>query len=177
MYAVVIYLGLVAAFLGFLFTAGVTLVKICLFSLDKFAVFCASSYYTHVYFATKFSSGYARYFWDIVIGLIAVGVYSALFITIHRKFNLVGKILNFLISLAGAAVVYCALVYMFVMKEKSYFLPLLNNKTANYIANFAIMVIIGVVVWSRREFYLSMPAQGVLDDDNVTVIYSDDRDF
>ena len=175
--AVAIYLGLVLAFLGFLFTAGITLVKICLFSLDKFAVFCASCYYTHVYFSSKFSSGYARYFWDIVLGLIAVGIYTSLFMVIYHKFKFVGKILNFLISLAGAVVVYGALVYMFVMKEKSYFLPLLNHKTANYIANFVIMGIIGIVVWLRREFYLSTPVQDVRENDEIIIVSSDDKDF
>ena len=163
--AVAIYLGLVLAFLGFLFTAGITLVKICLFSLDKFAVFCASCYYTHVYF------------WDIVLGLIAVGIYTSLFMVIYHKFKFVGKILNFLISLAGAVVVYGALVYMFVMKEKFYFLPLLNHKTANYIANFVIMGIIGIVVWLRREFYLSIPVQDVRENDEIIIVSSDDKDF
>ena len=109
--------------------------------------------------------------------LIAVGIYTSLFMGIYHKFKFVGKILNFLISLAGAVVVYGALVYMFVMKEKFYFLPLLNHKTANYIANFVIMGIIGIVVWLRREFYLSIPVQDVRENDEIIIVSSDDKDF
>ena len=123
--------------------------------MDKLAVFIASWYYTHHYFSAKFSSGYAVYFWDILVAIVAVVLYSVLFKLIHDKFGLIGKILNLAISFFSSMTVYCILVHGFITNEKSYFLPLLNNDLANQVVNYIIIGIISLVVWKRREDYLT----------------------
>lgn len=122
--------------------------------MDKLAVFIASWYYTHHYFSAKFSSGYAVYFWDILVAIVAVVLYSVLFKLIHDKFGLIGKLLNLAISFFSSMTVYCILVHGFITNEKSYFLPLLNYDLANQVVNYIIIGIISLVVWKRREDYL-----------------------
>lgn len=123
--------------------------------MDKLVVFIASWYYTHHYFSLKFSSGKAVYFWDVLAGILAVVIYSALFKIIHRKLGVIGKILNFAISFFSSMTVYCILVDGFVTKEKNYFLPLLNHDIANQVVNYIIIGIIALVVWKRREEFLT----------------------
>ena len=149
-----IFIALIILYLGVILFVGTTFVKISLFAMDKLAVFIASWYYTHHYFAIKFSSGYAVYFWDILSAIVAVVLYSVLFKLIHDKFGLIGKILNLAISFFSSMTVYCILVNGFITNEKSYFLPLLNNDLANQVVNYIIIGIISLVVWKRREDYL-----------------------
>ena len=92
---VIIFIALIILYLGVILFAGATLVKISLFALDKLVVFIASWYYTHHYFSVKFSSGYAIYFWDVLAAILAVVIYSVLFQFIHKRFNLLGKLLIF----------------------------------------------------------------------------------
>ena len=149
-----IFIALIILYLGVILFVGTTFVKISLFAMDKLAVFIASWYYTHHYFSAKFSSGYAVYFWDILVAIVAVVLYSVLFKLIHDKFGLIGKILNLAISFFSSMTVYCILVNGFITNEKSYFLPLLNNDLANQVVNYIIIGIISLVVWKRREDYL-----------------------
>ena len=149
-----IFIALIILYLGVILFVGTTFVKISLFAMDKLAVFIASWYYTHHYFSAKFSSGYAVYFWDILVAIVAVVLYSVLFKLIHDKFGLIGKILNLAISFFSSMTVYCILVHGFITNEKSYFLPLLNNDLANQVVNYIIIGIISLVVWKRREDYL-----------------------
>ena len=151
---IVIFIALIILYLGVILFVGTTFVKISLFAMDKLAVFIASWYYTHHYFSVKFSSGYAVYFWDILVAIVAVVLYSVLFKLIHDKFGLIGKILNLAISFFSSMTVYCILVHGFITNEKSYFLPLLNNDLANQVVNYIIIGIISLVVWKRREDYL-----------------------
>lgn len=151
---VIIFIALIIIYLGVILFAGATFVKISLFALDKLVVFIASWYYTHLYFSVKFSSGYAMYFWDVLVAILAVIIYSALFKMIHRKLGLIGKILNFAISFLSSMTVYCILVNGFVTNEKSYFLPLLKYDFMNRVVNYIIITIISLVVWKRREDYL-----------------------
>ena len=151
---IVIFIALIILYLGVILFAGATLVKISLFALDKLVVFIASWYYTHHYFSVKFSSGYAIYFWDVLAAILAVVIYSVLFQFIHKRFNLLGKLLNLAISFFSSMTVYCILVNGFITNEKSYFLPLLNNDLANQVVNYIIIGIISLVVWKRREDYL-----------------------
>ena len=151
---IVIFIALIILYLGVILFVGTTFVKISLFAMDKLAVFIASWYYTHHYFSIKFSSGYAVYFWDILVAIVAVVLYSVLFKLIHDKFGLIGKILNLAISFFSSMTVYCILVNGFITNEKSYFLPLLNNDLANQVVNYIIIGIISLVVWKRREDYL-----------------------
>ncbi|MDY5436970.1 conjugal transfer protein, partial [Peptostreptococcus porci] len=120
----------------------------------KLVVFIASWYYTHHHFSVKFSSGYAIYFWDVLAAILAVIIYSVLFQVIHKKFGVLGKILNLAISFFSSMTVYCILVHGFITNEKSYFLPLLNNSLMNQVINYIIISIISLVVWKRREDYL-----------------------
>ena len=152
---IVIFIALIIIYLGVILFVGTTFVKISLFAMDKLAVFIASWYYTHHYFSAKFSSGYAVYFWDILAAIVAVVLYSVLFKLIHDKFGLIGKILNLAISFFSSMTVYCILVHGFITNEKSYFLPLLNNDLANQVVNYIIIGIISLVVWKRREDYLT----------------------
>ena len=154
MIVVFIFLILIILYLGVILFAGATFVKLSLFALDKLVVFIASRYYTHHYFSVKFSSGYAIYFWDVLVAILAVIIYSALFKMIHRKLGLIGKILNFAISFLSSMTVYCILVNAFVTNEKSYFLPLLKHDFMNHVVNYIIISIISLVVWKRREDYL-----------------------
>ena len=149
-----IFIALIILYLGVILFVGTTFVKISLFAMDKLAVFIASWYYTHHYFSAKFSSGYAVYFWDILVAIVAVVLYSVLFKLIHDKFGLIGKILNLAISFFSSMTVYCILIHGFITNEKSYFLPLLNNDLANQVVNYIIIGIISLVVWKRREDYL-----------------------
>ena len=149
-----IFIALIILYLGVILFVGTTFVKISLFAMDKLAVFIASWYYTHHYFSAKFSSGYAVYFWDILVAIVAVVLYSVLFKLIHDKFGLIGKILNLAISFFSSMTVYCILVHGFITNEKSYFLPLLNNDLVNQVVNYIIIGIISLVVWKRREDYL-----------------------
>ena len=149
-----VFIVLIIMYIGIILFAGATFVKISLFALDKLVVFIASWYYTHLYFSVKFSSGYAMYFWDVLAGILAAIIYSALFKMIHRKLGLIGKILNFAISFLSSMTVYCILVNSFVTNEKSYFLPLLNHSLMNQGVNYIIIAIISLVVWKRREDYL-----------------------
>lgn len=128
--------------------AGTTIVKLTLFTLDKFVIFIAISYFTHNYFSLKFSSGKAVYFWDIVIALIAVGLYTILFKLIYERFSILGKIMNFGISFLGAMTAYCMLVNIITGE---YFLPLLNNNTVNQVVNYAIITILSGIVFVTRE--------------------------
>ena len=137
---VILFIALIILYLGVILFAGATFVKISLFALDKLVVFIASWYYTHHYFSVKFSSGYA--------------IYSILFQFIHKKFGVLGKILNLAISFFSSMMVYCILVNGFITTEKSYFLPLLNNSFMNQVVNYIIIAIISLVVWKRREDYL-----------------------
>ena len=151
---VIIFITLIILYLGVILFAGATFVKISLFALDKLVVFIASWYYIHHYFSIKFSSGYAIYFWDVLAGILAVVIYSVLFKIIHRKLGLIGKILNFGISILSSMTVYCILVNSFITKETDYFLPLLNHDIANQVVNYIIITIIALVVWKRREEFL-----------------------
>ena len=151
---IVIFIALIILYLGVILFVGTTFVKISLFAMDKLTVFIASWYYTHHYFSIKFLSGYAVYFWDILVAIVAVVLYSVLFKLIHDKFGLIGKILNLAISFFSSMTVYCILVHGFITNEKSYFLPLLNNDLANQVVNYIIIGIISLVVWKRREDYL-----------------------
>lgn len=151
---VILFITLIILYLGVVLFAGATFVKISLFALDKLVVFIASWYYTHHYFSVKFSSGYAIYFWDILAAILAVIIYSVLFQVIHKKFGVLGKILNLAISFFSSMTVYCILVHGFITNEKSYFLPLLNHSLMNQVINYIIISIISLVVWKRREDYL-----------------------
>lgn len=151
---VILFIALIILYLGVILFAGATFVKISLFALDKLVVFIASWYYTHHYFSVKFSSGYAIYFWDVLAAILAVIIYSILFQIIHKKFKVLGKILNLAISFFSSMMVYCILVNGFITNEKSYFLPLLNNSFMNQVVNYIIIAIISLVVWKRREDYL-----------------------
>lgn len=151
---VILFITLIILYLGVVLFAGATFVKISLFALDKLVVFIASWYYTHHHFSVKFSSGYAIYFWDVLAAILAVIIYSVLFQVIHKKFGVLGKILNLAISFFSSMTVYCILVHGFITNEKSYFLPLLNNSLMNQVINYIIISIISLVVWKRREDYL-----------------------
>ena len=151
---IVIFIALIILYLGVILFAGATLVKISLFALDKLVVFIASWYYTHHYFSVQFSSGYAIYFWNVLAAILAVVIYSVLFQFIHKRFNLLGKLLNLAISFFSSMTVYCILVHGFITNEKSYFLPLLNHSLMNQGVNYIIIAIISLVVWKRREDYL-----------------------
>ena len=149
-----IFMILTITYLGIILFTGVTFVKISLFALDKLVVFIASWYYTHHYFSVQFSSGYAIYFWNVLAAILAVVIYSVLFQFIHKRFNLLGKLLNLAISFFSSMTVYCILVHGFITDEKSYFLPLLNHSLMNQGVNYIIIAIISLVVWKRREDYL-----------------------
>lgn len=151
---VILFITLIILYLGVVLFAGATFVKISLFALDKLVVFIASWYYTHHHFSVKFSSGYAIYFWDVLAAILAVIIYSVLFQVIHKKFGVLGKILNLAISFFSSMTVYCILVHGFITNEKSYFLPLLNNSLMNQVINYIIISIISLVVWKRKEDYL-----------------------
>lgn len=150
-----IFILLIVLYLGAILFAGATFVKISLFAMDKLVVFIAGWYYTHHYFSLKFSSGKAVYFWDVLAGVLAVVIYSALFKIIHRKLGLIGKILNFAISFFSSMTVYCLLTNAFITDGKSYFLPLLNHDIANQVVNYVIITIIALVVWVKREELLA----------------------
>ena len=106
---IIIFITLIILYLGVILFVETTFVKISLFAMDKLAVFIASWYYTHHYFSVKFSSGYAIYFWDVLAAILAVVIYSVLFQFIHKRFNLLGKLLNLAISFFSSMTVYCIL--------------------------------------------------------------------
>lgn len=152
---IVIYVLSILGMVGFFFFAGATIVRLTLFTLDKFALFIATWYYTHTYFSMKFSSGNAVYFWDIIAAVLAVGLYTLLFRLLYNRFAIVGKIINFAISFLGAMTVYCMITNGFVTNGKSYYLPLLNNNIANIIVNYIMITILAFIVFMKREEQLN----------------------
>ncbi|MGP1411432.1 MAG: conjugal transfer protein [Peptoanaerobacter stomatis] len=152
---IAIYIGVILGALGLFFFAGATVVRLTLFTLDKFALFIAAWYYTHKYFSLKFSSGNAIYFWDIVFSLLAVVFYTLLFRLLYNRFQIVGKIINFGISFLGAMTVYCMLVNGFVTNGKSHYLPLLNHNTMNVVVNYIMITILAFIVFAKREEQLN----------------------
>ena len=137
-------IGLVMLFIF----ADATVIKLTLFTLDKFVIFVAGAYFIHNNFSLKFSSGNAVYFWDIVIALIALGIYTILFKLIYDRFSTLGKIINFAISFLGAMIVYCVIISWI---NGEYYLPLLNNSLMNKVVNYVIISILLVIVFINRE--------------------------
>ncbi len=129
--------------------------KICLFTFDKLAIFVAVAMNTHKYFSVNVASGKAVYFWDIVAGILAIGIYIVIFKLVRKKFYLAGKILNFVISFFSAYIVYFMLVNTFVTHGEIYYLPLLNNSVMNSIVNWILVFVLSGVIWIKREEYLS----------------------
>ena len=152
---VVIYVLAILGMIGFFFFAGATIVRLTLFTLDKFALFIVTWYYTHTYFSMKFSSGNTVYFWDIIASLLAVGLYTLLFKLLYNRFSIIGKIINFAISFLGAMTVYCMITNGFVTNGKSYYLPLLNPNIANIIVNYIMITILAFIVFMKREEQLN----------------------
>lgn len=147
---VLLYIMLIFIFIQFLFFASTTLISIILFTGDKFMIFIAAAYLSHQNFSIKFASGNAVYFWNIVGGLIAVGIYTYLFRRIYARFGLIGKLVNFAISYLSVLIVYSVTINIF-MGKNILLLPLLNNELANNIVNYIIVAIIASFVWVKRE--------------------------
>lgn len=124
---------------------------ISLFLLDKAALLCFSWYLIHKYFSVKFSSGKAIYFWDILLSLIIVGIYSIVFKLIYDSFEIVGKILNFVISIFSAYFTFSLIIYIFSPKYLKSGIPLLNNYIANQIVNYILIIILGIIIFIKRE--------------------------
>lgn len=141
---------IVSIFIGLTFLTGLTLTRIILFTGDKFMVFIGASYFAHQNFSIRFASGKAVYFWNILGGLIAVVFYTCLFRTVYNRFNIIGKLVNLVISYISAAVVYITLITIFTGGSLD-FLPLLNNQLANNIVNYILIGIIAIIVWVKRE--------------------------
>ena len=103
----------------------------------------------------RFSSGNAVYFWDTIVSLLAVGLYTLLFKLLYNRFSIIGKIINFVISFLGAMIVYCMIAHGFITGEKSWFLPLLNNGLANTVVNYIMITILAFIVFMKREEQLN----------------------
>ena len=150
-----IYALILLSIVMFLIYIGGKFLKICLFTFDKLAIFVAVAVNTHKYFSVNVASGNAVYFWDIVAGIIAIGIYVVVFKLVRKKFDLPGKILNFVISFFSAYIVYFMLVNTFVTHGEIYYLPLLNNSVMNGIVNWILILILSAVIWIKREEYLA----------------------
>ena len=151
-----IYALILLSIVMFLIYIGGKFLKICLFTFDKLAIFVAVAVNTHKYFSVNVASGNAVYFWDIIAGIIAIGIYVVVFKLVRKKFDLPGKILNFVISFFSAYIVYSMLVSVFLYhSEDVYYLPLLNNSVMNGIVNWILILILSAVIWIKREEYLA----------------------
>lgn len=145
-------MGFLLVLIGVLIFIGGKFLQICLFTFDKLAIFVAVAVNTHKYFSVNVASGKAVYFWDIVAGLLAIGIYAVIFRLVRKKFYLSGKILNFVISFFSAYIVYSMLVSICVYhSEDVYYLPLLNNSVMNGIVNWILICILSGAIWIRRE--------------------------
>lgn len=144
------------AIIMFFIYVGGKFLKICLFTFDKLAIFVAVAVNTHKHFSINVASGNAVYFWDVVAGILAIGIYIVVFKFVRKKFYLPGKILNFIVSFFSAYIVYFMLVNIFVHNSgEEYYLPLLNNSVMNSIVNWILVLILSGVIWLKREEYLA----------------------
>ncbi len=147
----VLALAVLFFLIGLVFYAGFSGFKFVMFYFDRFSVFVLTWYNVHFKFSLKISSGKAVYFWDILFSVLAVIIYSAIFNRLCRKFTILGKIFNFIISLIGTWFAYYTLASIFFPTATTYFIPLLNNQIANELLNYALLLIPTFIVFSKRE--------------------------
>lgn len=138
-------------FLSVTLLVSTKIAMILFFAFDKTILFISSWIFFHMFVTTKVSSGNAIWFWDILISIIIVSIYSILFKKFHDRFDIPGKIINFIISFIGTYLLYSFITYFFVMHEKTDMLPLLNNSIANVIVNFIVIIFLSYIAYIRRE--------------------------
>lgn len=133
-------------------------VKFTAFAIDFLLIFFYTIYYLHNLVSVKISSGYAIYFWDFVFGLIAIGIYGSIILTIHHLFPTISKVLNYIISVIGVSVAVplaisfaTATINMFNSNIKTTeHIQLLNNDLADKIVYIVIFVLLAIPVWQTR---------------------------
>ncbi|MDO5095430.1 MAG: hypothetical protein Q4D65_02625 [Peptostreptococcaceae bacterium] len=166
--------SLMLAILGFLFFAGFSVFKFMMFYFDKFLVFIMTWNHVHYKFATKVAEGKAIYFWDILFSVAAVVIYSILFRMLHKKYVILGKIINFIISFVGSLFVCWLLAMIFFPRATTYLLPLLKNPTANELLNFGLLLIPTIIVFIKRESnLLSLEEYDLFDYRNIYRVVRD----
>ncbi|WP_179939776.1 hypothetical protein [Gemelliphila palaticanis] len=71
-------------FIGFYKLIALSSLKITVFAVDFLLIFIYTTTFMHSEVSVKISSGYVVYFWDIVFGILAMGIYGFLILLIHR---------------------------------------------------------------------------------------------
>lgn len=132
--------------------------KITAFAVDFLLIFIYTTTFMHSAVSVKISSGYVVYFWDIVFGILAMGIYGFLILLIHRLLPIVSKVLNYFITFIGVSVAISlatSFATSFINIFNSNFKPtnhilLLNNVTADKVVYIVIAILIAIPVWNVR---------------------------
>lgn len=156
------FLGL---FLMFLVLAAIALPPLLaflgtvLFAFDGLLIIVASGYYGHNYFSKLVSSGYAVYFWDLVIIATAVFLYYKLFQLIYYKLPIVGKILSAIISMFGVSMLCLEFTTNAALKYRDFVygfsLRLFDNVIATSVVDYIVYILLVIFVWHVRDQKLS----------------------
>lgn len=153
-----ILLLILMLFVGIYKFIAISSVKVAAFTIDFFLVFFYTIYYLHGLVSVRISSGNVVYFWDVVFGLISVGIYGFIILTIHHLLPKLSKVLNYIISVVGVSVAIplaisfsTAVVNMFNSNIRATnHIQLLNNPTADKIVYIVIFVLLAIPVWNVR---------------------------
>lgn len=145
-------------FVGVFKIIALSSIKITAFAIDFFLIFFFTIYYLHGLVSVKISSGNAVYFWDFVLGLVAVVIYGVVILFIHHMFPNVSKVLNYVISFVGVSVAIplaisfaTSFINMINSNVKvTDHIQLLNNATADKIVYIVIFVLLAIPVWNIR---------------------------
>jgi putative conjugative transposon membrane protein len=130
-------------------------IKITAFAIDFFLIFFFTIlYYLHWLISVKILSGNAVYFWDFVLGLVAVVIYGVVILFIHHMFPNVSKILNYVISFMGVSVVIplaisfaTSFINMINSNVKATnHIQLFNNATADKIVYIVMFILLAIPV-------------------------------
>lgn len=145
-------------FIGFYKLIALSSLKITAFAVDFLLIFIYTTTFMHGVLSVKISSGYVVYFWDIVFGILAMGIYGFLILLIHRVVPIVSKGLNYFITFLGVFVAIrlaTSFATSFINIFNSNFKPtdhiqLLNNVTVDKVVYIFLAILIAIPVWNVR---------------------------
>lgn len=145
-------------FIGLYKFVALSSLKITAFTVNFLIIFIYTTTFMHGAVSVKISSDYVVYFWDIVFGILAMGIYGFLILLIHRLIPFVSKGLNYFITFIGVSVAIrlaTSFATSFINVFNSNFKPtnhiqLLNNVTADKIVYILIAILIAIPVWNVR---------------------------
>lgn len=90
----VVLLLILMLFVGIYKFIAVSSIRIVALEVDFFLIFFYTIYFLHDLISVKIASGNVVYFWDIVFGLLAVGIYCFIILTIHHFLPKLSKVIK-----------------------------------------------------------------------------------